>query len=179
MTRLAIHDLSRKKSHTEHKNNMNLTAKMQAVIEEITLDVRDLLRSMVGQANDDATRTMIQSCIQDYLSDLEDIQIAQVICDESNNTYDMQYSGRCAVDISFIACGSSFEAKFKLNPGPTPDQPEITHDFFLLQKFKPTPAVAMIQLDDVLKAAENIPAFEQEVEVYAEMSSALASSLKV
>jgi hypothetical protein len=169
---------------------MNLTARMQVVMEEITLDVREFLQTMVGSYNEEITRDVVTTMIGSYLTTLEALQVSQVICDESNNPQEVIDAGMLNVDILFMVDYSSFQGKFNIATDAT-----ITQEFFML--IKTVKPIHIIQLADPLSI--DLPVTEDEVNVYSygesdldaalidhialqgmkEIPSALASSLKV
>jgi hypothetical protein len=109
---------------------MNITAKMQVVVDEITLDVTDFLRSLVGQNNDDITRTVIALSLEKYLSNMDEVMVYQVVCDDSNNTPENVDNGHLVVDLLFIVDNISMRANFTVSPGVS-FYADIAHEFFV------------------------------------------------
>lgn len=109
---------------------MNITEKMQVVVDEITLDVTDFLRSLVGQNNDDITRAVIGLSLEKYLGASQEIMAYQVVCDDSNNPPENLENGTLSVDLLFVVDHISMRGSFTIQPGVS-HYADISHEFYV------------------------------------------------
>lgn len=112
---------------------MNITEKMQVVVDEITLDVTDFLRTLVGENNDDITRAVIGLSLEKYLGACQEIMAYQVVCDDSNNPPENVINGKLDVDLFFVVDNISMRGNFKIEPGVS-YYADINHEFYVRVK---------------------------------------------
>jgi hypothetical protein len=119
---------------------MNITARMQVVIDEIALDVTDFLRhlTMIGAYNNELTRAVVQDSIDAMLSGVDDIQMGMSLCDDENNTYQDITSGQLNVCVLFVVDGISFRGNFNISPG-SGNYCDITNEFSVLMQGREVP----------------------------------------
>lgn len=105
MQKLDTHIPSLKKSHTNKDNKMMISAHTQVVLEEIDLDLKDFLRSLVGQHNDQDTRDLVSDFIANYLNMHQEVSAVSILCDESNNQPSAVENGIFSINCYFCIDG--------------------------------------------------------------------------
>jgi hypothetical protein len=100
----------------------NITARTEVILDEIRLDVRELLQSVVGYDNTPALRELISTLITGYLLGFEEVQSAIVLCDETNN-YE---ASELHADAMFVIDNISFRAACSVMPTIHSYNPDIS-----------------------------------------------------
>ena len=109
---------------------MNISARIEVIVEEIHFELTDLLQHVVGYYNDEDTRETITALITEYLYGFEETRSAIVICDESNNPSEVVDKGQLNIDALFVLDNFSFTGEFKIAPGINGYNPDISILFF-------------------------------------------------
>jgi hypothetical protein len=93
-----------------------LTARMEVVLEEVSMDIRDFIRNMFGQPNDNLSRAMIQHEISMYFDQHPDIDSGFVQCDDANNPPEAVRDGKLNVAMHIVVDGVLFAGVGQVDP---------------------------------------------------------------
>jgi hypothetical protein len=89
---------------------------MEVVLEEAAMDIRDFIRCMFGQPNDQMTRAMIQHEIRMYFDQHPDIDNGFCQCNDANNFPEAVMSGKLNVAMHFTVDGVLFVGAAQVDP---------------------------------------------------------------
>ena len=108
-----------------------LTARMEVVLEEVSMDIRDFIRNMFGQPNDPLTRATIQNEISLYFSYHPDLDNGFCQCDDYNNPPADVMQGKLNVAMNFSIDGVLFVGTAKVVPDVTTGYADVDVNFFM------------------------------------------------
>jgi len=110
-----------------------LTARMEVVLEEVAMDVRDFIRNMFGHPNDAKTRAIIQNEISAYLNYNHDIDHGYCQCDDTNNPLNDVRYGKLTVAMHFSIDGVLFVGSAIVDPT-SQSYVDVEVNFFMQQR---------------------------------------------
>lgn len=130
-----------------------LTARMEVVLEEVSMDIRDFIRNMFGQPNDALTRATIQNEISLYFNYHPDIDNGFCQCDDANNPPAEVRLGKLTVAMHFSIDGVLFVGAALVDPTSIASQSvvDVEINFFMQRPRFGMPVVTKDMPEDLAR----------------------------